>query len=433
MGNIGERNYLTYQKDKELSPVTFKANRLNEKQADVDALNAFIQKNLISPKAIQIKRLHIDTKCYGSILDYLMNLQYKSNIDSTKQVLRDISYYDFLKDLFANQSLLPVTDDFSSVINRLEYAPLITPADFAGMELEHKDLAGIMKWKVIDKNYVAGVDSFPALLSVLEKMNITPAPAMQELFASVGTFGQDTAKWNSFIKAKQNFSSRHCTLINILNKIHSCDIQKAILRQKLGIEPGLIFEIIMLRAICSEFKTQPFSPAQLDLLKPLFKTPFLQSELVRFNNEKIALQNEKTLQPKAPATFGECILHKLIDKYKGDVLAVDFWSTGCGPCRSGMTNRKDMPDEFKDKKVKFIYITDEETSPLGPYNDFIKDIKGEHLRITRDEWNQLAAQYKINGIPHFMIVNKNGAVIENNTQHYWGTELKKRLDNLGID
>ncbi|WP_243349383.1 TlpA family protein disulfide reductase [Parabacteroides sp. FAFU027] len=438
MGNIGERNYMTYQKEKELSPVAFKANRLKERQADINDLNVYLQQkqltplqyNQLSPKALQIKRLHIDTKCYGSILDYLMNLEYKAKDDSTKQVLRDISYYDFLKDLFANQSLLPVTYDFSSLINRLEYSPVITPADFVGMELEHKELAGIMKWKVIDKNYVAGVDSFPALLSVLEKMNITPTPAEHELFASVGTFGQDTSKWNSFIKAKEIFSSRHRTLINILNKIHTCDIQKAILRQKLGVEPGLIYEIIMLRAMCTEFKTQPFSPSQLDLLKPLFKTPFLQSELVRFNNEKIALQNEKTLQPKAPTTSGESILHKLIDKYKGDVLAIDFWSTGCGPCRSGMTERKDMPDEYKDKKVKFIYITDEEASPLEPYNNFIKDIKGEHLRITRDEWNQLAVQYKINGIPHFMIVNKNGAVIENNTQHYWGTGLKNRLDNL---
>ncbi len=29
-----------------------------------------------------------------------------------------------------------------------------------------------------------------------------------------------------------------------------------------------------------------------------------------------------------------------------------------------------------------------------------------------------------------MIVNKQGAVIENNTRHYWGDELKKRLNEL---
>ncbi len=429
MGNIGERNYMTYQKDKELSPVDFKANRLKERQADVDALNAFVQHNSVSPKALQIKRLHIDTKCYGSILDYLMDLQYKSNNDSTKQVLDDISYYDFMKGLFTNRDLLPLTDDFSSVINRLEYSPIIRKEIFTDLEIEDKEVKDIRLSK--DKmNLMNAYYNIPAIIGILEKMKTPLTPEELQVLKQTPPDQKDSIQFYHYLKVKGRFYDKYQSLIDVLFRTHDFKYMKAVFKQKLDVEPGLIYEIIMLRTLCTEFKTYPFNPATMELLKPLFTTQFLQDELVRFNNEKVALQNEKTLQPKAPATSGERILHKLIDKYKGDVLAIDFWSTGCGPCRSGMTNRKDMPDEFKDKKVKFIYITDEEASPLEPYNDFIKDIKGEHLRITRDEWNQLAAQYKINGIPHFMIVNKNGAVIENNTVHYWGTELKKRLGNL---
>ncbi len=428
MKRIAERNYSVFQKDKELSPLDFKAKQLKDRQADIEALNAFIQHNPVSPKALQIKKLHIDTKCYGYILDYLMNLQYKSNNDSTKQVLNDISYYDFLKELFANRDLLPLTDDFSSVINRLEYSPIISPNYFADVELENKDLAGI---KLSKRNITNGEYNVPAIIDVLEKMKIPlTSEELQTLKQTPPEFTQDSLRFFNYLNTRDKFYAKHQTLINILFKIHDFDIQKAIFKQKLGVEPGLIFEIIMLRELCLQFKTTPLTPTQMDLLKPLFKIPFLQDELVRVNDEKIVLQNEKTLQSKSPVTSGEQVLHNLIDQYKGNILAIDYWSTGCGPCRTGMTKRKDMPDEFKNKKVKFIYITDQESSPLEPYHNFIKDIKGEHLRITRDEWNQLAAQYKINGIPHFMIINTHGAVIENNTRYYGGDDLKKRLEEL---
>lgn len=430
MKRIAERNYSVFQKDKELSPLDFKEKQLKDRQADIEALNAFIQHNPVSPKALQIKKLHIDTKCYGYILDYLMRLRDNGNNDSIKQVLNDVAYYDFLKELLLHQNLLPLTDDFSSVINRLEYSPIINPDNFTGMELEHKALSDI-RFSKKNINRTNGEYNVPAIIEVLEKMKIPlTTEEQQTLKQTPPEFAQDSLRFFSYLNIRDKFYAKHQTLINILFRIHDFDIQKAIFKQKLGVEPGLIFEIIMLRELCLQFKTTPLSPTQIDLLKPLFKIPFLQDELVRVNDEKIVLQNEKTLQPKSPVTSGERVFHKLIEQYKGNVLAIDFWSTGCGPCRSGMTKRKDMPDELKNRKVKFIYITDQESSPLEPYHNFIKDIKGEHLRITRDEWNQLAAQYKINGIPHFMIMNKQGAVIENNARYYWGDDLKKRLEEL---
>lgn len=40
-------------------------------------------------------------------------------------------------------------------------------------------------------------------------------------------------------------------------------------------------------------------------------------------------------------------------------------------------------------------------------------IKGEHYRLTADEYSVLAKRFQINGIPHYAIANKKGIVVEN--------------------
>jgi thioredoxin-related protein len=41
----------------------------------------------------------------------------------------------------------------------------------------------------------------------------------------------------------------------------------------------------------------------------------------------------------------------------------------------------------------------------------IPEIKGEHYRLSTDDWNYLAAKFNISGIPHYVLVNKKGEVV----------------------
>lgn len=99
----------------------------------------------------------------------------------------------------------------------------------------------------------------------------------------------------------------------------------------------------------------------------------------------------------------------LVKKYEGKVICVDFWATWCSPCRGAMQQIKPLKEEFVGKDVIFLYLANE-TSPLDIWTNLIKDIKGEHFRLHIDEWNKLTNQYKVNGIPHFLLIDKKGAV-----------------------
>ena len=44
----------------------------------------------------------------------------------------------------------------------------------------------------------------------------------------------------------------------------------------------------------------------------------------------------------------------------------------------------------------------------------IPNIHGEHYRVSNDEWSYLTSKFNITGIPHYLIVNKKGEVIDAN-------------------
>ena len=57
----------------------------------------------------------------------------------------------------------------------------------------------------------------------------------------------------------------------------------------------------------------------------------------------------------------------------------------------------------------------------------IPDIKGEHFRLSQDEWNYIADKFKISGIPHYALVNKNGEVVNPHLNHMNNSTLKELL------
>ncbi|ETN93972.1 TlpA family protein disulfide reductase [Zhouia amylolytica] len=112
-----------------------------------------------------------------------------------------------------------------------------------------------------------------------------------------------------------------------------------------------------------------------------------------------------------PTTEADKIFEAIISKYQGKVVYVDFWATWCAPCRSGIKRIKPLKEELKDKDIAFVYITNH-TSPKTTWNNMIPEIKGEHYRVSEDEWNFLASKFNISGIPHYTLVDKQGTVVK---------------------
>lgn len=109
-------------------------------------------------------------------------------------------------------------------------------------------------------------------------------------------------------------------------------------------------------------------------------------------------------------------LSQIFSKYKGKVLYVDLWASWCGPCRGEMPNAKELQQKLAGKDVIFLYLgyQDREESWLVARKDL--QIEGEHYLLTPKQIKEAGDLFEVNGIPHYVIIDKKGRVLSKNAE-----------------
>ncbi|WP_139957670.1 TlpA family protein disulfide reductase [Flavicella sediminum] len=194
-------------------------------------------------------------------------------------------------------------------------------------------------------------------------------------------------------------------------------------------------DIIKMQIVAGSIKDElsPLSQKELSEVSKKISNSFLV-ECLKNENKKTILKLESNKKAtgfvvkETPKTDGDKVFKAIIEKYEGKVVFVDFWATWCAPCRSGIKRMIPMKEVLKDKEVVFLYITDT-TSPEKTYNNMIPGIKGEHYRVSADEWNYMKIKFNISGIPHHALVDKTGKIIEKKLRHQPNETYKKLIES----
>lgn len=101
----------------------------------------------------------------------------------------------------------------------------------------------------------------------------------------------------------------------------------------------------------------------------------------------------------------------IIAPYLGNVLFVDFWGIGCGPCRASMLKQKVVLEHYADKPFKALYVA--KASEREACEKWLtkENIKGEHIYISENTWRALNGKLNFSGIPFSILIGKDGKEI----------------------
>jgi thiol-disulfide isomerase/thioredoxin len=384
-----------------MSPDSFKTYVFDCGKRGLHVLDSIYARKEIGQKAYQVKQTEIRYNTLNTVMEY-------------HYIYHDAppypaGYLNFITPAIANDPLAYLSTSYYFFINRIKFAePLRTNVPYT---YNFREMIEAFK-----RSGVPLSDNDKKII-----LRLTPD----------GTGIQSDSADTPTKTLLSTFDLEHSTFVQKFTQRRSAEIYYRRYDSALSLSSGCqAVDIMRAQDILSPI-VENLTPEDDPSLKE--ETAVLQDPFIR---TYVFEQNEKTIRQLAanknasgytvnatPLVTADKIFDSIVAKYRGKVVYVDFWATWCGPCRAGIKEIGPLKEELKDENVAFVYITNE-TSPEATYKNMIPTIKGEHYRLKQDEFNYLSAKFQITGIPHYVLVDKEGKIVNPNLGFSSNQELK---------
>lgn len=397
-------------------PKSFSDGQTVALEKNLEIIKKAQQTNQLSPEAIAILKSEALTNNAALHFDYLDKRKYLLRNDTTNQIMKapvPANYYDFLKYMPLSDNSLLVASNFDTFINRFEYCEpfsrsektLTIVAQPSKSFFEYLTEEGI-KFTQDEKKIIAWWESIQTGTAI-----DTQSENFKLMIEKLKTVNEKYIKHIPGYEVKYLNKARGNVNENYhLKKWRLCD---SILENEFGLKPNLVYEICKTRSLAFALKTMVKDEARnfVTTLDNGITNPFLIQENERIFNKTFPVANKEAYT--LPAGKATDIFRKIIDPFKGKILFVDFWATTCGPCVSGIKSMKPTREKYKDNKdFEFIFITSDGGSPQTAYDNFVKDQELKNtFRISENDHNYLRQLFNFNGIPHYVAIDADGNVI----------------------
>ena len=190
--------------------------------------------------------------------------------------------------------------------------------------------------------------------------------------------------------------------------------------------PDYAKDYYIARLLFSHFGTNLTSPA-VEEIYVHWLSKFPQSIFRTTISE--AFDNMSVLAPgeKAPVITGidPNGNNFTIEELKGQVIYIDVWATWCSGCVEKIPNMYALQEEFKDHpQIAFLFVSNDKD--LDKWMNYISKLPdGLHINASN---TTLFEDYMMGGIPHYILIDAAGNIIQSNAPDPDSKEIKSMLE-----
>ncbi|MBA6316312.1 TlpA family protein disulfide reductase [Cellulophaga baltica] len=123
-----------------------------------------------------------------------------------------------------------------------------------------------------------------------------------------------------------------------------------------------------------------------------------------------------------------------LDDLKGKYVYIDVWATWCGPCKYEIPFLKTVEEKYHGKNIQFVSISTDKQKDKDKWKKMIEDEElGGIQLITDNDFNtKFISDYKIMGIPQFILLDPEGKIVKANAPRPSDEKLIELFNDLGV-
>lgn len=171
--------------------------------------------------------------------------------------------------------------------------------------------------------------------------------------------------------------------------------------------------------------------------------PVLRRCIEAENEKYLAIENREfdcpaSIMPSEPYTSetdANELWKRIAERYRGKVMAIDFWGTWCVPCREEMPAVKELAARYEDEDVVFLFLAYQ--SPEESWLNIIREIGMTapnivHYNLPDEQMRMLVDKFGVTSYPTHILVDRKGNIQPESVPGLWidDNALAEAIDEL---